>query len=91
MGLIFFLNKNDFSLLLFFRKAKNEVKSIFFLFFPGARCENYINRCDSNPCANNASCITDFSTKDGYTCKCPANYTGISRFIIPSYFLNLPG
>ena len=37
-----------------------------------------INPCDSNPCANNGSCIPGMARPLDYTCQCAAGYTGPS-------------
>ena len=37
-----------------------------------------INPCDSNPCANNGSCIPDTAWPFHYMCQCAAGYTGRS-------------
>lgn len=41
---------------------------------PGELCEEDFNECDSNPCQNNGTC-TDIT--NGYTCTCPAGYSGV--------------
>lgn len=39
----------------------------------GHDCELNVNECLSNPCQNNGTCM-DFT--NGFTCQCPAGYTG---------------
>ena len=60
-----------------------------------------IDECDSNPCQNNATCNDG---ANGYTCTCPAGYTGpdcetgkyvykcatwLSEFGIMYYFIHI--
>ncbi len=43
--------------------------------YAGLRCETRINECQSNPCANGATCQQVLNSL-GYNCYCPIGYTG---------------
>lgn len=36
-----------------------------------------INPCDGNGCQNDATCVADQTSPDGYWCQCKTGYTGL--------------
>uniref|UniRef100_A0A8C3YJP3 Crumbs cell polarity complex component 1 n=1 Tax=Catagonus wagneri TaxID=51154 RepID=A0A8C3YJP3_9CETA len=41
--------------------------------YTGVSCEVVIDHCRSHQCANGATCLSD---AEGYSCRCPGNFTG---------------